>query len=214
MAGLEERVTVQRELAGMVASQSDSSISTGELRRRFADPGLTIVDVRALAAYTGWRLKGETRGGHITGAVAFPSAWLTSVDDAEILRLFRAKNIVASQEIVLYGDGFDDVAALAHRLADLGCRRVRIYDRWDEWAADETLAVERLPNYQWLVYSEWLRELLNGRRPEAAPAGTSSSSTSISGCQRSARRTTCPERFRHQPPRESTRLEPPLAAGA
>src|SRR5204863_297548 len=40
-----------------------------------------------------------------------------------------------------------------------------------EWAADETLPVERLPNYEKLVHTEWLRRLLDGERPEAAPAG-------------------------------------------
>jgi len=54
-------------------------ISTAELRRRLADPTLTIVDVRPLAAYNGWRSNGDARGGHIPGAVAFPSAWLGSV---------------------------------------------------------------------------------------------------------------------------------------
>ena len=52
------------------------SIDTAELRDRLDDPSLTIVDVRPLAAYNGWRLGGEARGGHIPGAVAFPVAWL------------------------------------------------------------------------------------------------------------------------------------------
>ena len=40
------------------------TISTEELRDRLGDPALTIVDVRPLAAYNGWRLHGEARGGH------------------------------------------------------------------------------------------------------------------------------------------------------
>ena len=64
-----------------IAYSEESVISTDELRRRLADPTLTIVDVRPLAAYNGWQLEGEARGGHIPGAVAFPSAWLDSVDD-------------------------------------------------------------------------------------------------------------------------------------
>ena len=51
-------------------------ITTAELRDRLADPGLTVVDVRPIAAYNGWRLGAETRGGHIPGARAFPIAWL------------------------------------------------------------------------------------------------------------------------------------------
>ena len=59
-------------------------ISAAELRDRLGDPDLTIVDLRPTAAFNGWRLRGEARGGHIPGAVAFPSAWLASEDDAEV----------------------------------------------------------------------------------------------------------------------------------
>src|SRR6266516_2609441 len=150
----------------------DSSISAAELRRRLTDADLTFVDVRALAAYNGWRSNGAARGGHIPGAVAFPSAWLTSVDDVEVVRLLHAKDIVTGREIVLYGEGPDDVAAVRGRLAKLGHTVVRIYDHgFGEWAADETLPVERLPNYDKLVHTDWLRRLLDGERPEAAPAG-------------------------------------------
>src|SRR5437773_11348392 len=74
-----------------IQSASDSNISVGELRQRLSDPGLTIVDVRDLPAYNGWRLGGTARGGHIPGAVAFPGAWLKSVDDPEVERLLRSR---------------------------------------------------------------------------------------------------------------------------
>jgi thiosulfate/3-mercaptopyruvate sulfurtransferase len=153
--------------------QNDAaSISADELRSRLDDPGLTIVDVRALPAYNGWRAGGEARGGHIPGAVAFPRAWLSSVDDAEVERLLHSKDIVPSREVVLYGDDAEDVSAVRTRLKDLGHAGVRTYEQgWAEWAADDTLPVERLPNYDKLVHTEWLREVLDGGRPEAAPAG-------------------------------------------
>ena len=147
-------------------------ISTAELRQRLDDPDLTIVDVRPLPAYNGWRLGGEARGGHIPGAVAFPSAWLSSVDQAEVERLLDSKGIVPSREVVLYGEGAEDVLAMRTRLTDLGHAGVRSHAHgWAEWAADETLPVEFLPNYDKLVHTDWLRQLLEGARPEAAPAG-------------------------------------------
>jgi thiosulfate/3-mercaptopyruvate sulfurtransferase len=150
----------------------DTNISVADLRDRLGDPTLTIVDVRALPAYNGWRLSGAARGGHIPGAVAFPSAWLGSVDGPEVERLLRSKGILASRQVVLYGDSPDDALALRTRLAELGQAAVRIYEGgWAEWAADPTLPAERLPNYEKLVSAEWLRELLDGGRPEAAPAG-------------------------------------------
>jgi 3-mercaptopyruvate sulfurtransferase SseA len=147
-----------------------ATISTVELNDRLASPDLTIVDTRPLAAYNGWRLDGEPRGGHLPGAAAFPNAWLDTVDEAEIRRLLHTKRVTADREIVVYGYGFDDALPLADRLVRLGISGVRVYeDGWTDWAADERLPIERLPNYQRLVHTEWLREVLEGGRPEAPP---------------------------------------------
>jgi thiosulfate/3-mercaptopyruvate sulfurtransferase len=147
-------------------------VTTAELRERLSDPSLTIVDVRGLPAYNGWRPNGEARGGHIPGAVAFPSAWLRSVDAPEVERLLHEKNVVPGREVVLYGDDPEAVLAVETRLVDLGHAGVRVYEPgWAEWAADETLPVERLANYEKLVHADWLRQLLAGGAPEAAPAG-------------------------------------------
>jgi molybdopterin synthase sulfurtransferase len=151
---------------------SGSTIALAELRQRLGDPDLTIVDGRALPAYNGWRAPGAARGGHIPGAVAFPSAWLKSVDRPEVERLLRSKGILASREVVLYGDRPEDLLALRARLAELGQPGVRVFEGgWAEWAADETLRIDRLANYQNLVHAQWLRQLLDGGHPEAAPAG-------------------------------------------
>jgi 3-mercaptopyruvate sulfurtransferase SseA len=174
-AGASDRAVLKRQTrAGPFGHRSvgmsrlESTISTAELRRRLTQPDLTIVDVRPLAAYNGWHPAGEARGGHIPGADAFPSAWLTRLDDVEVVRLLHAKGIVPGREVVLYGD---EASASAARLAELGHAALRVYEQgWGEWAADETLPVERLPNYQRLVDTDWLRQLLDGGRPEAAPA--------------------------------------------
>ncbi|MBD3296043.1 MAG: hypothetical protein GF392_01590, partial [Candidatus Omnitrophica bacterium] len=42
-----------------------SGISTREMSRRTEDSGSRIIDIRPIDAYNGWRLGGETRGGHI-----------------------------------------------------------------------------------------------------------------------------------------------------
>ncbi|MEP6639900.1 MAG: rhodanese-like domain-containing protein, partial [Chloroflexota bacterium] len=148
------------------------TISKSELNARLGDPDLAVVDVRPLAAYNGWRRDGEARGGHIPGAVAFPRAWLNTVDEVEIERLLDAKGIVTGRDIVVCGDGAADTEPLAARLEALGLNSARILvDGVAGWAADEALPLERLPNYRALVHITWLRELLDGRRPEAAPEG-------------------------------------------
>ncbi len=161
-------------LAGVVNKNAvvDPVISTAELHGRLTEPDLVIVDVRPLPAYNGWRLAGEARGGHIPGAVAFPSALLIGLEEAEVQRLLAAKGIAPGREVVLYGDGAEDVSAARTRLAELGQPGVRSYEHgFEEWAADETLPVERLPSYDKLVHPDWLRQLLDGERPEAPPTG-------------------------------------------
>src|SRR4051794_39769537 len=78
-------------------------ISTDELRRRISEPGLCIVDTRPLFNYNGWSEPGTARGGHIPGAVALPSGWLTRLGEAELEELLVDKGITAGGEIVIYG---------------------------------------------------------------------------------------------------------------
>ncbi len=149
-----------------------STISTSELNDRLGDPTLTIVDVRPLVSYNGWRRNGEARGGHIPGAVSFPMAWLRSVDEVEIERLLDAKGIVVGQEVVIYGDGVADARALAAKLEMFGIHGARVYEAGATgWTADVARPVDRLPNYDKLVDIEWLRDVLDDKQPEAAPAG-------------------------------------------
>jgi thiosulfate/3-mercaptopyruvate sulfurtransferase len=143
------------------------TISTEELRELLGESAVAIVDVRPVAAYNGWRLRGEARGGHVPGAVSFPGAWLESVEAAEVHKLLLAKGVLGRETIVVYGYGAADGRALRTRLEELGEQNVRLYEPgWTVWAADESLPIDRLPNYDKLVHTEWLRELIDGQRPE------------------------------------------------
>ncbi|TML22764.1 MAG: hypothetical protein E6G28_04260 [Actinobacteria bacterium] len=70
-----------------------------------------------------------------------------------------------------YPGSAEDVSALRTRLVDLSHTGIRTYEEGWEWAAHETLSLERLPKYDKLVHTEWLREVLDGGQPEAAPVG-------------------------------------------
>jgi thiosulfate/3-mercaptopyruvate sulfurtransferase len=143
-----------------------STATTTEILESLDDPGIALVDVRPLAAYNGWRLGDEARGGHIPGAVAFPQSWLFSIDDLQVRSLLAEKGILRASEVIVYGAGRADAGAVADRLRELGRPDVRIYeDGWIAWAADERLPVDRLPRYEALVHTAWLRELIDGGRP-------------------------------------------------
>ena len=171
------------------AKASGGLVSTAELRRRLNDPELAIVDVRSLSAYNGWRDSGDPRGGHVPGAVAFPSSWLALVDSGDLDELLADKGLVPEREIVLYGGRDDDVGDLARTLSGRDYAHVRTYSHdWSTWASSRRLPVERLANHDKLVHrngfvgSSWASDRRRHRQ-----AG-SRSSTSTSESRRSARR--------------------------
>ena len=159
-----------RSDARVVELEAGSTISLEDLRERLGDRGLTIVDVRPLAAYNGWRLSDEARGGHVPGAVALPSPWLDRIDEAEVERLLDAKDVSSAREVVLYGYEPDELWDVRAYLGRLGHGSIRILSaRFADWAADDALPLERLERYDRLVHPAWLRQLLDGGRPESAP---------------------------------------------
>ncbi len=159
-------------IPSVATSTSHQRVSAADLHASLAATDLTILDTRPLAAFNGWRLAGEARGGHIPGAVAFPVDWLLSVDEPEVRRLLVEKGVVPAKRVVVHGHGPGDADEVAERLGALGLGPVAVYDEgWSAWAADERRPIERLRNYDKLVHTGWLRAVLAGDRPEAAPAG-------------------------------------------
>jgi 3-mercaptopyruvate sulfurtransferase SseA len=155
-----------------IDSIASPTITVDALRDRLGDPSLTVVDVRPLTAYNGWRLGAESRGGHIPGATGFPVEWLRTVDEAEIEKLLDRKAISGGRGIVVYGDTVDDAAEFVAKLESLGISGATVLDGgFAAWAADPSAPVDRLVNFDKLVYIDWLRQVLAGERPEAAPAG-------------------------------------------
>jgi 3-mercaptopyruvate sulfurtransferase SseA len=146
------------------------TISTADLARRLGDTDLVIVDVRPTAAYNGWRLQGEARGGHIRGAVACPLAWSHGVKVDVMKTLLGTKGITPDKTIVAYGYAPDESATMVRMLGDMGYEDVFAYEAGlREWAADDSLPMSRLTNYEKLVHPEWLHSLNHGERVEAHP---------------------------------------------
>ena len=101
--------------------------------------------------------------------------WLALVDSGDVERAAgRQGDRSASARSSSTEDGNDDVGDLARSLAEREYAHVRTYCHdWSTWASSRRLPVERLANYDKLVHPEWLREVLAGERPEAAPTGRS-----------------------------------------
>jgi 3-mercaptopyruvate sulfurtransferase SseA len=149
-----------------------TTIQPAELIASLSHPDLRILDARPLAAYNGWRLRGEPRGGHIPGAGALPAEWLARLDDDDLRALAQAHHLTPGTTAVVYGYDDSDVGDLVGRLSSIGVTGIRrLEPGWPGWSTDEARPVEELPGYRQLVHPAWLREVLDGGRPEAAPNG-------------------------------------------
>ena len=104
MSRTEGAPTVSYAITEAQPAQRTSTIPADELLARLENPDLTVIDARPIAAYNGWRLQGEARGGHVPGARAFPAAWLAAIDAAEIERLLDEKGAARGRSIVVYGE--------------------------------------------------------------------------------------------------------------
>jgi thiosulfate/3-mercaptopyruvate sulfurtransferase len=146
------------------------TISTKELTQRRADPTTVIVDIRPMSAYIGWHLQDEARGGHIKGAIACPLSWIQAMAPAGVGQLLASKGITTDKTAVIYGYGNDDIKSVANQMDATGYGDVMIYEAGlEEWAEDESLPMERLPNYEKLVYPGWLHQLITKKEAPTCP---------------------------------------------
>src|SRR5690625_236004 len=146
-----------------------SNLSTEDLyeavqNKTFQNREQSLIDIRPMAAFNGWRMKNEKRGGHIPGAKSIPLAWTRFMDWGEVL---EEKRVSKRQPVVIYGYTSAETENMARQLQDLGYRQILIYDDFlDEWSADSALQLDHLERYQHLVYPEWVHQLINGSPPE------------------------------------------------
>jgi thiosulfate/3-mercaptopyruvate sulfurtransferase len=121
-----------------------------------------------MAAYNGWALRGEVRGGHVAGAVPFPLTWFRGLDGAELQRALQAKDISRDTPVFLYGYDGEEAVEAAGALKALGYSSLKILgDGLPAWADDPARPMDRLPRYRQLVHVGWLEQLLDrGVPPE------------------------------------------------
>ncbi len=128
------------------------------------DPEELIVDIRPTAAYNGWALHNEPRGGHIPGAVSFPLSWTRY--RFELHDYLQAKGLTPDRPVTIYGYNKQETDQMLEILKSGGRNQIHVYDHFaDEWASDPELPMTRLAHYDKLVYPEWLHTLINGGTP-------------------------------------------------
>jgi molybdopterin synthase sulfurtransferase len=162
------KVAVFEPLAGRSMGGQNGPLTTRELRGLLTGSGgdrVQLVDVRPVDAYNGWRLRGERRGGHITGARSLPHKWSSYLDWIEIV---RSKGLDPARPVVLYGYEPEQTVAVAGLLGSAGYEDTRVYhDLVDGWSADPDLPMDRLARYRHLVPATWVNQLATtGDAPE------------------------------------------------
>ncbi|MBD3257062.1 thiosulfate sulfurtransferase [candidate division GN15 bacterium] len=141
---------------------SQKQVSIDELQEHLRRPDHVLLDIRPIAAYNGWRLRNEPRGGHIQGAKTFPLSWTAFDDWTDLL---EKKSIRPEMPITIYGYDVQDAGHMADRLADAGFKDLATFDHYHDWSANADLPMDHLPRYPQLVYPQWVKTLIDGNTP-------------------------------------------------
>lgn len=159
--------SIEQEKEFLLVDEKLATISTEKLATQLGTEDLVVVDVRSDAAYNGWKLKGETRGGHIKGAVHFPVSWLELLENEELIDTLKKKGVTSDKKIVVYGYKDSQSKKLGLFLKDeLDYKDVAIYKNGIvKWSANNDLPMDKLPNYSKLVSPKWVKDLIDGKDP-------------------------------------------------
>jgi molybdopterin synthase sulfurtransferase len=144
------------------------TISTKDLQDKIGKSDWVIVDTRENDAYNGWKLDGVARGGQIKGATDFSAAWLKVDDKNKDKRLedaLKTKGISIDKNVVLYDTNGKDSAEVIKYLSQKGYKNLYQYNV-NDWAKDGSLPMEAYANYQMLVPASWIKDLVDGKKPE------------------------------------------------
>lgn len=140
------------------------TIQTQELITFCENKNGFLIDTRPIDAYNGWKLKNESRGGHIKGAKTLPLKWTNYIDWIEIV---RSKGILPEHKIVVYSYLKEESETVAQQFAKAGYNDISIYDGFvEEWSANNDLPMEKLERFNNLVHPQWVKTLIEGGTPE------------------------------------------------
>lgn len=144
-------------------------ITTKEVENNLESNDWILVDTRSSDAFNGWRENGEKREGHIKGATDFSTNWLKGHISQKnmkiLLERLKEKNIIPSKNIILYDVNENDYKNVEEFLEKEGIKNIYYYNA-KEWINNTNLPMEKFENYQMLVSPKWVKELLDGEKPE------------------------------------------------
>ncbi len=129
-----------------------------------------IIDVRTEEEYIGWDIKEVGKSGHIPGALNFDMAFLTDYKTEDVVAFLKLLGLATTDKVVVYGNQGDDLEPLRTFLVENGYGDVKTYEDGIQGFAKEN-KLEAFANYQLLVSTRWVNELLQGNDVMHKPEG-------------------------------------------
>jgi 3-mercaptopyruvate sulfurtransferase SseA len=156
-------------------TKSEIRATKDHIKSRLNSSDFAIVDARADEEYIGWQRYGETRGGHIPGAVQIPYEWYFKSDKtvlryADLKAMFESHGVTQDKEVTAYCTVGIRSGYVYFLLRLMGYPNASNYDgSIAEWSADSSLPMEKMANYKALVYAQWVKDLIDGKNPPTYP---------------------------------------------
>ncbi|WP_101773042.1 rhodanese-like domain-containing protein [Peptostreptococcus faecalis] len=142
------------------------TISTADVEKNVGNDEYIFVDTRNDSYYNGFKQKDQSRGGHIEGAVQYTSDWVGKVKKEKLSKFVEDKGIKKDKKVVVYDTDKKNVDKVGGLLKELGYN-VLAYDKFDEYVKNDKNKLVKFERYSQLVNSEWLKDLMDGNKPES-----------------------------------------------
>lgn len=148
-----------------VSKGTITNISAEEAQKLLGNTNYIFIDVRQESEYIGWKIN-SSEGGHIEGAYDFTADWFDMLaSDKDILTELGRKKIYLPMNLIIY-DTKDADTNTAQKFADLGFHVMTLDGGIDAWIEKTKRPLEKMPNYEILVYPKWVYDLTQGNNPD------------------------------------------------
>ena len=155
---------------GTVSSENVAGLDEGTLKAILKGKEYVIVDTRSDEEYNGWVIDENIPQGHIKGAVSFSQSWLEGLSNDDQQKLLDETGITKDKKVLIYSNYGGESASLVEKLTGLGYEEVlnvSIKEISENPNLSATVEFEHMKNYQMFVYPQWLKDLVDGKNPDA-----------------------------------------------
>ncbi|MCK3658587.1 thiosulfate sulfurtransferase [Pasteurellaceae bacterium Pebbles2] len=145
--------------------QKVTDISLSDFLNQKDQSNVIIVDTRGDSFYNGFKSPNATRGGHIPNAVQFTVDWLDAIQPDHFEQFAASKGITKDKTIIFYDDNLDHLERISAEFVAKGYN-IRLFKDFIGYANDTKNPLEAFLNYKLLVSAQWLKNALDGKKPE------------------------------------------------